>query len=76
MRSLIFLYHFQIFGDSDEEEGGDSLGSGSKKQSYLDDMGILTPLFPFLFLSLSLFPFLSLSLSLFLFLPLSLSSYI
>ena len=34
-----FFFCFQIFGDSDEEEAGESQGSGSKKPSYLDEIG-------------------------------------
>ena len=33
------FFYFQIFGDSDEEEAGESQGSGTKKQSYLDELG-------------------------------------
>ena len=35
-----FYFYFQIFGDSDEEEAGESQGSGTKKPSYLDEMGM------------------------------------
>ena len=37
---LFQFFCFQIFGDSDEEEAGESQGSGSKKLSYLDEMGM------------------------------------
>ena len=31
------LFPFQIFGDSDDEEAGESQGSGTKKSSYLEE---------------------------------------
>ena len=34
------IFSFQIFGDSDEEEAGESQGSAAKRSSYLDELGM------------------------------------